>query len=76
LQVLTGTKYELAPRGTTWGVATQRSQVPSGWMGPSHLLMTFPPYQQPALAVGAETISCAAISRTADPPTMQRFMVV
>jgi len=37
--------------------------------------MTFPPYQQPALADGAETISCAAISRTADPPTMQRFMV-
>jgi hypothetical protein len=44
-------------------------------MGPSHLLMMFQPYTQPALAGGAEVISPPAISRAASPPTMQRFMV-
>src|SRR6267378_1269377 len=75
-QRLTGTRYELAPRGTNWATATQRCQVPSGWTGPSHLLITGPPYWQPALAGGAEAISSAAINRAADPPTMQRFIVV
>src|SRR5215217_7237953 len=51
-------------------------QVPSGWTGPSHLLIKGPPYRQPALAGGAMAISPAAISRATDPPTMQRFMVV
>jgi hypothetical protein len=34
-----------------------------------------PPYWQPALAGGAEAINSAAISRAANPPTMQRFML-
>src|SRR5579884_768999 len=64
------------PLGTQRVVATQRCQVPSGWTGPSHLLRTGPPYRHPALADGAETMSPAAISRAATPPTMPRFMVV
>jgi hypothetical protein len=55
---------------------TQRCQVPSGWMAPSHLLATPPPYRQPALAGGAEAISHPAISMAASPPTMQCFIVV
>jgi len=30
--------------------------VPSGWTGPSHLLITSPPYWQPALAGGAAAV--------------------
>jgi hypothetical protein len=40
------------------------------------LLIKSPPYWQPALAGGAEVISPAAISKAANAPTMQRFMVV
>jgi hypothetical protein len=40
------------------------------------LLIKGPPYWQPALAGGAAAISSAAISRAANPPTTQRFMVV
>jgi hypothetical protein len=40
------------------------------------LLITGPPYWQPALAGGAEATSCAAISTAANPPTTQTFMVV
>src|SRR3954463_6750254 len=58
----------------TCGTATQRCQLPSGWTGPSHLLMTCPPYWQPALAGVAEGISPAAVSRATDAPMMQRFM--
>jgi hypothetical protein len=75
-QVLSGTRKELAPLYTKWGTATQRCQVPSGWTGPSHLLITGPPYWQPAPAGGAEAISSPAISTAASPPTMQRFVVV
>ena len=74
-QRLTGTRWELKPLGINWATATQRCQVPSGWTGPSHLLITGPPYWQPALAGGAVAISSAAISRAAITPTMPRFMV-
>jgi hypothetical protein len=40
------------------------------------LLIKSPPYWQPALAGGAEVINSAAISKAANAPTMQRFMVV
>src|ERR1700753_3201201 len=73
-QVLSGTRYELAPCGTRELVATQRCQVPSGWMGPSHLLITGPPYWQPALAGGAAAID-PAISTAGSPATMLSFMV-
>jgi hypothetical protein len=49
---------------------TQRCQVPSGWMGPSHLLTAIPPYWHPALACGAEPISSPAISTAASPAKM------
>jgi hypothetical protein len=75
-QRLSGTRKELAPLYTRWGTATQRCQVPSGWTGPSHLLITGPPYWQPALAGGADAISSPVISTAARPPTMQVFMVV
>src|SRR6202011_1411913 len=75
-QRLSGTRKELAPLYTKWGTATQRCQVPSGWTGPSHLLITGPPYWQPALAGGADAISSPVISTAARPPTMQVFMVV
>jgi hypothetical protein len=52
-----------------------RCHVPSGWRGPSHLLMTGPPYRQPALAGGATAISAADIRRAADAPTVQRLML-
>src|SRR5215211_4441193 len=52
-----------------------RCHVPSGRRGPSHLLMTGPPYRQPALAGGAAAISAADIRRAADAPTMQRLML-
>ncbi len=47
-----------------------------GLDGPVALVMTGPPYRQPAPAGGAEVISPATISRAVDPPAIQRFMVV
>ena len=45
-------------------------------MGPSHFLVTPPPYWQPALAGGAEAISAPAVSAVASAPTMYCFMVL
>src|SRR6185312_13878349 len=63
------------PLGIRRVTATQRCHVPSGWMGPSHLLRTGPPYWHPAPAGGAVATGPAAISRAANPPTTPRFMV-
>jgi hypothetical protein len=48
--------------------------VPSGWIGPSHLLITSPPYMQPALAGAAEAISAPAVNAAASPATMNVLM--
>jgi hypothetical protein len=66
-QRLSGTRKELAKLYPKWGAATQRCQVPSGWTGPSHLLLTGPPYWQPALAGGADAISSPVILRQVVP---------
>jgi hypothetical protein len=56
------------------GIGHDVHQAPSGWTGPSHLLTESPPYRQPALAGGAESISPPDITTAASPPTMYCFM--